>query len=247
MPRRYRVVETIFIFAIGISWQIKMGAQAPPLSAAASSQETARGATLIRANALRDDFVQRIHVLGLSCPLAVPTMVVEFTPSFGDYDDVNNRLATSDWTMLPPEQKAFFFQLAGPAADDQAAHAVFEDAIHRWMLVHELAHWWQTCKRGKLLVGPSVYQLGVEADRITVAYWRNADPGFPAKMASLVQGLVDRSPNPMPAGQALETYFNQNYQSLGPATPWFAAHMILTAYRETPEPSFAQTLALSKK
>jgi hypothetical protein len=45
--------------------------------------------------------------------------------------------------VLRPEEKAFFVQLAGPGADETAAHAIFEKAAHGWIFVHELGPRWQ--------------------------------------------------------------------------------------------------------
>ena len=63
------------------------------------------------------------------------------------------------------------------------------------------------------------------------------------------QGVVAHMPNPVPTGQQVETYFNQNYQTLSPspAYPWFQSRMNAAAYQETPAPTFASVLASVKK
>jgi hypothetical protein len=52
----------------------------------------------------------------------------------------------------------------------------------------------------------------------------------------------------VPEGQDVETYFDANYQKLGPspAYPWFQSRMCVTAIDERPEPSFAQALEATK-
>ena len=82
-------------------------------------QERERAVTLAKTTAVRDAFVARIHANGLSCPIPVPTILVEDVPSFGQYDDKTNVIRTSDWTLLNPQERAFFFQLAGPGAKER--------------------------------------------------------------------------------------------------------------------------------
>ena len=80
-------------------------AQAP----ISQTQEREGSATLSKATAVRDAFVARIHADGFSCPIPVPTILVEDVPSFGQYDDKTNIIRTSDWTFLNPQERAFFF------------------------------------------------------------------------------------------------------------------------------------------
>jgi hypothetical protein len=210
------------------------------------SQESERSATLARIISLRDNFVARVHASAPTCTIAAPKMEVRDVPSFGDYDDATNTISTTDWTLLPQERKAVFFQMGGPGADEAAVHTTFETTMHRWMLVHELAHWWQACN-GKMnfTTNRPPFQVGLEADRITLAYWRQADPQLPTVVAAVVQGMIEQMPSPVPSGASYEDYFNKNYKTLPPNVhPWFAAHMILAACAEKPAPTFDQTLAL---
>ncbi len=204
-------------------------------------------ATLARVTSLRDAFVEKIKSAGLVCPLAPPTIVLDDVPSFGSYDDTTNILHTSEWTKLTREEKSLFFTLAGPGADEQAAYAIFEEGTHRWVFVHELGHWWQACNRA--IVGRSHYQAEYGANRIALAYWRETDPAFVNKMDALFQGTLNHLPNPVPQGQTIVEYFNDNYDSLGPtpAYRWFQSRMIVTAEEEEPHPTFAQALILPKQ
>ena len=164
-------------------------------------------------------------------PSRRPTIVIDHVPSFGNYDDAANVLHTADWIELSPEERGLFFQLAGPHADEGAAHAAFEEATHRWILVHELGHWWQACRHAN--PSHSNYQIEYGANRIALAYWREADPDFAIRMLSTFHGYVDHVSSPVPPGQATEAYFNNHYEHLGP-TPdyrWYQSHMIMTAKR----------------
>ena len=217
-------------------------AQAPGME----SQGAERAATLAHATVLRNGFMQRIHSAGLTCPIEAPTILVEDVPSFGQYDDATNTLRTSDWTVLRPEEKAFFLQLAGPGSDESAAQRVFEKAAHGWIFVHELGHWWQACN--DFTAHHSHYQVEYGANRIALAYWREVDPRIVTLMMSLFHGVLDHTPSPVPSGESVEAYFNKNYETLGPspAYPWFQSRMAVTLEEEKPAPSFSMALASTR-
>ncbi len=216
-------------------------AQAP----APQTPERDRAVTLAEATAVRDAFVARIHADGFSCPISVPTILVEDVPSFGQYDEKTNVIRTSDWTLLNPREKAFFFQLAGPGAKESEVRTTFDKGAHSWIFVHELGHWWQACRNVDSKSDP--YQVEFGADRISLAYWREVDPNVVATMMPIFQGVLDHSPNPVPPGKGVKAYFNKHYQELGPspAYPWFQSQMNVAAYDERPSPTFAEALRSS--
>ncbi len=205
--------------------------------------------TLAEVTATRDAFIGRIHAMGLSCPIAPPRIVVEDVPSFGQYDDTNNTLRTTDWSLLGPREIDFAHKIAPPGADEASVRATFQDVAHRWIFVHELGHWWQACQKAGVSAGRQPYAIEYEADRIAMAYWNGTDASLPAKMVVIAQSVLDHAPNPVPDGQVVETYFNANYQTLGPspAYPWFQAQMIVASGKELPKPTFAQALVLGKR
>ena len=168
-------------------------AQAP----ASQAQEKEQAATLAKATAVRDAFVARIHVNGFSCPIPVPTILVEDVPSFGQYDNKTNVIRTSDWTLLNPQERAFFFHLAGPGAKEADVRTTFDQATHGWIFIHELGHWWQACRSVNSRSGP--YQVELGADRISLAYWREVNPRVVDTMMPLFRVILERiSSNPIP-------------------------------------------------
>ena len=69
-----------------------------------------------------------------------------------------------------------------------------------------------------------------------------------AHQRPVFEAIQNNFPNPVPKGASIETFFNDHYQELGP-TPrylWFQARMCLTAFDETPAPSFKEVLAETK-
>jgi hypothetical protein len=197
------------------------------------------------ATVLRDAFVARLHAAGFSCPLPVPPIVMEDVLSFGQYRPDTNVICTSNWDLLNPHEKAMFVQLAGPGKNEDDAHHLF-DLAHKWIFIHELGHWWQACNGGN--AGKSHCQVEYGANRISLSYWREADPQVGEIMRPVFQSFLDHAPSPVPPGQSVEDYFNANYETLGPGPryPWFMSRMNLAAFDETPFPSFAAALKSQK-
>ena len=211
--------------------------------AAIQGKAQASADALKTTSAVQAAFVSNIRALGLSCTLPVPKISVEDVPSFGNYSPDTNILRTSDWSMLSAAERAFAYQLVPPGADEATAKATFNDVAHRWIFVHEMGHWWQNCHKANFTQQP--YKNEYEADRIAAAYWNGVDPSLVTKIMALAQAVLNHTPYPVPAGQLVERYFNAHYQTLGPspAYPWFQARMIMDCGKQTPQPTFAETLA----
>jgi hypothetical protein len=231
------VIAMLFVMFVNAA-SIQISAQ----SASSGTHNAAVATTLAKATAVREAFVAHIHADGFSCPIPAPTILVEDVPSFGQYDNKTNVIRTSDWTLLNPQERAFFFQLAGPGAKETDVRTTFDKATHGWIFIHELGHWWQACRNVNSNSGP--YQVEFGADRISLAYWREVDPSVVDTMMPIFRSVFGHSPNPVPAGEDVETYFNKHYQELGPspAYPWFQSRMNVAAYEEKPAPTFAQAL-----
>ena len=235
LPRFYPLVVVCFA---------SLSAQTPVLPSAADTPALA--ATRAEATRIRDAFVARVHTAGFTCPLPVPQIIVEDVPSFGQYDEEKNVLRTSDWTVLQPEERIGFFRLAGPNATDADAHTLFDLAAHRWILIHELGHWWEHCN-GKMVNGEP-WKTEFDADRVSLAYWREVDPSVVTRMIPIFHQVVTMYPDPTPAGQQMIPYFNANYQELGPtpAYRWYQSQMNVVAADQSPTPTFSQILASIK-
>jgi hypothetical protein len=203
--------------------------------------------TLTALTKLQADFLQRVKTTGFTCPFAVPPILIEDVPSFGQYNEQTNTLRTSDWALLQPQEKALFVQLSGPGATAIQVRQLFEVAAHRWIFIHEMGHWVQECLGAGSKRPP--YHTEFDANRIALAYWREVDPAVVQTMIPVFQGVVDHMPSPVPAGQSVETYFNTNYQTLGPspAYPWFMSRMNVAAAEQSPAPSFAKVIGEAGK
>ena len=201
-------------------------------------------ATRAQMASLRDEFVKATVKAGFTCPIAPPTILVVDVPSFGNYDPESN-------TLKAACMGAVNGRVRGGASIDcsglgqarcEAARAEFETGVHHWVFVHEMGHWWQAC-RG--VVHPDKhYAVEFGANRIAAAYWQERDPQVVAHQRAVFEGLLKRSPRPIEEAQDVESYFDANYEKLGP-TPvyiWFQAQMCIAAFDEKPVPTFAQAL-----
>jgi hypothetical protein len=79
-------------------------------------------------------------------------------------------------------------------------------------LSSSLAHWLQRQAKDYTKDG---YQFELEANRITVAFWREKDGEYLSALLARFQRISDRLPSPVPDGQDAEQYFNANRSGLG--------------------------------
>lgn len=238
-----RITAAILLLIAGVT--TVSGAQAP-VAYDAKTIEASRSAAFAELTQLRDAFVKATAVSGLPCSVTPPKLIIEDVPSYGSYDPDTNSLRSSLWELLQPEEREIFFRMAaqstGAAPNETTARREFETGVHHWVFVHELGHWWQACR--KVNDGRKPYAFEYEADRIAAAYWRENDPKVADHMTEGFQVIVSQMPNPVPAGQDTATYFNDNYEKLGPtpAYVWFQSQMCVKTFAERPRPSFLQAL-----
>ena len=199
-------------------------------------------ATKAQMTSMRDEFVKATVEAGFPCPIPPPTILVVNVPSFGNYDPQSNTLETPAWEQLTDDERGRFYRLLGPGTTEAAARGEFETGAHHWVFVHEMGHWWQAC-RG-VVNRDQHYAVEFGANRIAAAYWQERDPQVIAHQRAVFERLLKRSPSPVGEAQDIESYFDANYEKLGPtlAYIWFQARMCMTAFDEKPLPTFAQAL-----
>ena len=191
----------------------------PPLSTNASSDTE----VMAQLTALRDAFVEQIKSEGFQPSLPPPEIILGNPPPYGTYDDDKNVLVIAAWAALTPGQQS---QFAGMARQGETGQQAFDEEVYHWVLIHELGHWWQKCEYK--LSGDRYYRE-YGANRIAAAYWRLKDPEILKMTAQRTASFFAAMPNPVPAGQQKETYFDENYEKLlpTPAYDWFQADMVL--------------------
>ena len=217
---RFSSLGAAFLFSIVCAAQTSIPPASPAVGAASND------AAMAKLLALQNDFIQTIKANGFQPRLPAPTIVLDNPPSYGDYEDEKNVLHIAVWSALSPEQQARFTRLAGLRGGGNTGEEAFEDGVHHWVFIHELGHWWQACQHRTT---ENHYSVEYGANRIAAAYWRLKDPAFMERTEKKMTTVIGTLPQPVPADQSPEKYFNENYEKLGP-TPayiWFQYSMVL--------------------
>ncbi len=194
---------------------------------------------LDRLKAIAEDFDRQVRAAGFAGAGAAPSIVVDSRPQLSMYTRTDNTVHASRWEEASPDAQEVFARWAGYAGD-RTAKQLFDEMFHRFFFVHELAHWLQVqAKRDS----DDVYGFELEANRLTVAYWREKDPEYLTAVVSRLRRINEALTSPVPAGQVAEAYFNANYRNLG-SNPnvygWFQTRMVIAAGSERPAGTFAE-------
>jgi hypothetical protein len=190
---------------------------------------------------LRDLFVTKAIAEGYrTCP--APQITLRNTPSFGNFIPENNEIVVASWDSLTNAEREEFAGNAAQRGGRTTAVSVFEAGTYRWVFVHELGHWWQSCRQQ---TRPNSFEEENGANRIALAFWRQQDPRFSEYMVHRFQALAHALPSPVPTGQTLQEYADANFASLshGDAYTWLQANSITALATEDPAPSFHKSLS----
>ncbi len=206
----------------------------------AGEAKTQDARVLARLNQTRDAFMARAAEEGYRvCP--APGIALGDPPAFGRFDPGSNSIVVATWSRLSPERRQRFENLAAGRGGG-GAEALFGDGTYGWALVHELGHWWQGCRD---LTRPRSYGAEVGANRIALAFWRERDPRYAARMLDTFRYLRSAIPSPVPAGEPKQGYLEDHFLAMArsPGYTWYQADMILELADEAPRPSFHKALS----
>jgi hypothetical protein len=207
----------------------------------ASAAAPGDAAVLTQLHTLRDAFLKRIDAEGYkSCP--APQIEFGNPPSFGHFSAERNTVTIAGWTHLTIEERQGFEQMAQQMGGAASGRQVFENGTNRWVLLHELGHWWQSCRKQ---ARPQSYAAENGADRIALAFWREHDPRYATGVVHGYRSLLSSMPSPVPQGQSAPAYFDANLAQIaqGNACTWFQASMIAELAEEQPAPSLHKALS----
>lgn len=209
--------------------------------------------TLAALRELATQVEAQVHVPGY--PAFTPPKVMldaGMGASFFTYGDTTVHAA--QFADLPAPMQDIFTQWAGYTTDQPSGKALFDDMFHRFFFVHELGHWMASQviaglpgDQASVIAKNEVrhkWEREVAANRIAVAWYREHDPRYLAKLVKDFRSIQDRLPDPVPPGVDKKTYFTDNYQKLGTdpmAYGWYQLQMVLIVYDE-PVRSFQQVL-----
>lgn len=228
-----RLFGGALLVLVGTAWG---GAPAPGVSAQDSD-----AALLGSLRQLRDVFLERIDEEGYKlCP--APKIELGDPPSFGQYLPERNTVVIGAWSHLASHERQGFEAMAQSMGGQASARSVFENGTNRWVFVHELAHWWQTCRH---MTRKDSYGEDNGANRIALAFWRERDARFATGIVQGFTALWSSMPSPVPAGESPQSYLDANFAKLahGDTYTWFQGEMIRTLALESPVPSFHKALS----
>jgi len=160
----------------------------------------------------------------------------------------------ADFKTLPPPMQGLWNQWASFTTDEPSGEAMFKDQFYRFFLVHELGHLiaerviegLPEAEAKQVRDNVTKHRLSSElaANRIAVAWFREHDPGYLARLMNDFRLIQAHLPNPVPAGLDAKRYFSENYARLGAdpvAYGWFQSYMLISVYEE-PAKSFQQIM-----
>lgn len=160
------------------------------------------------------------------------------------------------WENVPAPMQAIFSQWAAYTKDEPSGQQLFRDLFHRFFFVHELGHWMQdqvldqrrdkNASKARLGSKSARWQYETVANRISIAWWREQDPGYLLKLVNDIRTIEANMPNPVPNGEEPRHYFTRQYAKLAEdpnAYGWFQLQMVILAYDERPMRSYQRTLS----
>jgi hypothetical protein len=224
---------------------------------AAASKSTAAvpdsDPTLFALRALASQVEAQVHVPGYPA-FAPPKVMLDAGVSVSYFSYGDQTVHEAQFADLPAPMQGIWNQWAAYTTDQPTGKALFDDMFHRFFFVHELGHWMASqviagLPNSEMSVvakneAGHMWEREVAANRIAVAWYREHDPQYLAKLVRDFRSIQAHLPNPVPAGIDKKTYFTDNYQKLGAdpmAYGWYQLQMVLVVYDE-PVRSFQQVL-----
>jgi hypothetical protein len=196
---------------------------------------------------LEQRFQSQVHITTMPFKPEPAPITINTTPAIS-YTDKNG-VHEARLDELPPPIQGIFTQWAGYTTDQPSGATLFSDMFYKFFFVHELGHWTtgqvlelrqdadkQTAIKNML---GNNWQTELEVNRIAVAWWRENDPAFLAKLVGDFRKIQAALPNPVPPGADMQKYFADNYEKLGEdpqAYGWFLLQSVIMAYDEPARP-----------
>jgi hypothetical protein len=209
--------------------------------------------TLIQLRSLAAQVEEKVQIPGYA-PFAAPKVMLDAGTGVSYYTFGNRTVHAAQFADLPAPMQDIWKQWSSYTTDEPDGKALFDDMFHRFFFVHELGHWVASeviaglPEKEMVVVGKNEagnkWESETTANRIAVAWYREHDPQYLARLVADFRGIQAHLPDPVPAGMDKKTYFTQNYAKLGKdpmAYGWYQLQMVLVVYDE-PVQSFQQVL-----
>ncbi len=198
----------------------------------------------------------RAHIRGIDLKKNAPEIRIDAGPTLSFYGTVSDNVVHEEyWEKVPAPEQASFNQWATFTVDEPSGKALFQDMFYRFFFVHELGHWMQEevldqrhdamAAKAKKNADTARWQLETVANRVSVAWWREHDPQYLAKLVNDFRAIEAKLPNPIPAGEAPKHFFTREYEKISDdpnVYGWFQLQMVILVYDEQPALSFQQAI-----
>ncbi len=111
------------------------------------------------------------------------------------------------WEQVIPDQKQFFYQLAGSESEGKKMFGLFFNGFY---LPHELGHAFEFALYGEI---PGSYSSEYFANTVAILWWKKQNRHADLKSCYVAaKKMWSQLPNPVPEGQTIEAYFSENYE-----------------------------------
>lgn len=119
----------------------------------------------------------------------------------------------SKYDDLSDQNQSFFLGILG---DEARAKDIYDKYFLKFNIIHEASHVIQRKEASvmKMAEKGDMFTLERKANEMAVAYWKQVDPSFVKELESIVNQFLDALENPVPKGQDMGVYFNENIGEL---------------------------------
>ncbi len=210
-----------------------------------------KNADVIAMRRLAADVMSQVRVPGYA---PFPLFPVSFDAGAGVSFSNGTGAHEADFSTLPPPMQQLWASWASYTRDEPSGEALFKDMFYRFFLVHELGHLiagrvmlglpGPEEKRAEANVSVNATEKELVANRIAVAWFREHDPQYLARLVADFRLIQAQLPNPVPRGANANQYLTQNYLKLSAdplAYGWYQLNMVISVSDE-PAKSFEQVL-----
>lgn len=123
------------------------------------------------------------------------------------------------WEQVIPEQKHFFYEIAGSEAEGKKFFGLFFNGFY---LPHELGHAYEYVVKGETI---GSYKGEYFANTVAILWWKKHHREKELKECyEAAKKMWAKLPNPVPEGSTIEEYFSKNYEEAS-ANPYVYGYM----------------------
>ncbi|WP_422080982.1 hypothetical protein [Ulvibacterium sp.] len=145
--------------------------------------------------------------------------IMNTTPSLIFYNENTKTVNLPLWEQLKPEQKNFFYEVAGNEESGKTAFGLFFNGFY---LSHELGHTFQHQVQGSL---PQSYDSEYFANTIAILWWRKRMKEVELKQCyEYAKKMWSQLPNPVPKEMSIQKFFTENFE-VGSQSPYSYGYM----------------------